>query len=122
MAWFGKNSESQPTVETKPVPQPVAMKVETQKSKPAAPRVKKAPVLTHQPPAAESDWAPATVKFVHRDFWYAFLTVQGAPKDVYIQGAVLVQNDLKQIKQDDKLQVRWGTTARGLEVADVRPA
>lgn len=81
----------------------------------------KQPTKVHTPVKPESSWEPATVKkSVTAENGFGFLARVGGGKDVYVHSSTLKRCRIPALKIGQSVDVKWGTTPKGLEAAELR--
>lgn len=87
-------------------------------AKPSQHQKPKKAKVPHQPPKPESNWEAATCKGVHKH-GFTFLKREGQP-DIYVHAETLEKFGMKNLQEGQMVQVKWGTTPKGLEAVELR--
>lgn len=82
---------------------------------------KKQPTKVHAPVKPESSWEPATVKKpLTAQNGFGFLSRGEGKKDIYVHFSTLQRCRIRELKKGQNVDVKWGTTPKGLEAAELR--
>jgi CspA family cold shock protein len=80
------------------------------------------PQKTHVSVVAESGWVRATVKWFNRVRGFGFLMTGENDPDVFVHMDTLRRFGIIELREDQEVFIRWGNTAKGRMVAEIRPA
>ncbi len=75
----------------------------------------------HQLPKPESSWEVATVKRgLAQERGFGFLSREGGRADIYVHHSLLKKCRINELKEGQKVEVRWASVKKGLEAGEVR--
>ncbi len=73
-------------------------------------------------PEPQSEWERAVVEWFDRERGYGFLKSMSDGCAIFVHGGVLLQSGFATLRPRERLEVRWGSSAKGRVAVDLRPA